>query len=81
MQNEIYWIYNRLIDDTKRESLLQYEDFVKIKIGKVLKAFKRDKMDIPMFAKYRKYEYMKELFESDVWAIFNLDIEYGKFKQ
>lgn len=34
-----------------------------------------------MFAKYRKYEYMKDLFESDVWAIFNLDIEYGKFQQ
>jgi len=36
-------------------------------------------MDIPMIAKYRKYEYIGGLEESDVWAIFNLDLEYGKF--
>lgn len=34
-----------------------------------------------MIAKYRKYDYMKELVEDDVWLIFNLDLEYGKFQQ
>ena len=32
-----------------------------------------------MIIKYRKYLYHPELSESDVWLIFNLDIEYGKF--
>jgi transcriptional accessory protein Tex/SPT6 len=36
-------------------------------------------LDIPMVTMYRKYEFQKELDESDVWTIFNLDIEYGKY--
>lgn len=79
--NEVEWVYNRLIDDTKRDNLLHYEDQVKVKIAKVIRYFRKEYYDVPMFAKYRKYEYMRDLFESDVWAIFNLDIEYGKFQQ
>lgn len=67
------------MDDTIRENLMHYEEQVKNKIGKVIRSFRKEYYDVTMFAKYRKYEYMKELFESDVWAIFNLDIEYGKF--
>jgi hypothetical protein len=77
--HETEWIYHRLIDDTRRENLLHYEDQVKTKISKVIKYFRKDYMDIPMIAKYRKYEYMRDLIEQDVWAIFNLDLEYGKF--
>jgi hypothetical protein len=42
--------------------------------------FRIDHYDIPMITKYRKYEYQKDLDEKDVWTIFNLDIEYGKFQ-
>lgn len=36
------------------------------------------KLDVPMIVKYRKFEYASELDEKAVWAIFNLDQEYGK---
>jgi hypothetical protein len=42
--------------------------------------FRTEFLDIPMITKYRKFEYMKELDERDVWHIFNLDLEYGKYK-
>jgi len=37
-------------------------------------------LDVPLIAKYRKYNYANELDEQDVWLVFNLDIDYGKFK-
>lgn len=43
--------------------------------------FRTEYLDVPMITKYRKFEYTKELDETDVWHIFNLDIEYGKYKQ
>jgi hypothetical protein len=36
-------------------------------------------LDIPMITMYRKYEFLKDLSEEDVWTVFNLDLEYGKF--
>jgi len=36
-------------------------------------------MDIPYIAKYRKYDWNKDFQEEDVWSVFNLDLEYGKF--
>lgn len=41
---------------------------------------KKDYFDVPYITEYRKIDYMKELDADDVWAIFNLDIEYGKFQ-
>lgn len=35
--------------------------------------------DIPMIARYRQYEFKPELDENEIWDIFNLDIEFGKF--
>jgi len=32
-----------------------------------------------MITMYRKYEFTKDLTEEDVWTVFNLDQEYGKF--
>lgn len=33
-----------------------------------------------MIEKYRKYDYKNELESEDIWQIFNLDLEYGKFQ-
>lgn len=33
-----------------------------------------------MISKYRKYDYSNELNDQDVWKIYNLDLEYGKFQ-
>lgn len=51
------------------------------KIKTVLNMIRKDYLDIPMIAKYRKYEYLYELNEDDIWQIFNLELEYGKFQQ
>lgn len=64
---ETEFIFNRLVDITKREALLQYEDTVKKKIRKIITYLRKDYLDVPMIAKYRKYDYMKELNEQDVW--------------
>lgn len=79
--NEVEWIYQRLCEEQKRESLLQQDQQVKNKIRKVLRNFRAEFMDIPYVVKYRKFEYKKELMEDDIWAIFNLDLEYGRFQE
>ncbi len=60
---------------------MHHENIVRTKISVVLRNFRKkpDALDIPMIVKYRKQDYMSELNESDIWAIFNLDLEYGKF--
>ena len=74
-------MFNRLVDITQREELLQYEDAVKKKIQRVIEQIRKEYLDVQMIVKYRKYEYMKELSDQDVWIIFDLDLEYGKFEQ
>jgi transcriptional accessory protein Tex/SPT6 len=68
-----------MVDETRRENLLSIEDLVKERIYKIIHQFRCDYMDIPYIAKYRKFEWSKELIEEDVWNILNLDLEYGKF--
>jgi hypothetical protein len=46
----------------------------------ILDLFRKEYLDVPMIARYRKYLYNKVLTEDDVWLIFNLDSEYGKFR-
>jgi hypothetical protein len=36
--------------------------------------------DIPYIIRYRLYELSPELESKDIWKIFNLDIEFGKFQ-
>ncbi|CDW91618.1 transcription elongation factor spt6 [Stylonychia lemnae] len=79
--NEVDWILHRIVDDTKRDNLLHYEDQVKTKIAQIIKYFRCDYMDIPYISKYRKFEFAKYLNEQDIWTIYNLDLEYGKFQQ
>jgi transcription elongation factor SPT6 len=50
-----------------------------VKIGKVLKLFRCENCDVPYITRYRQNELIPELEPDDVWRIFNLDIEYGKF--
>jgi transcriptional accessory protein Tex/SPT6 len=53
---------------------------IKAKIALVLKLFRVEKCDIPYITRYRQNELIPELEPHDVWTIFNLDIEYGKFQ-
>jgi len=69
-----------MVDETRRENLLSIEEQVKTKIVKIIKQFRCEYMDIPYIAKYRKYDWNKDLQEEDVWNIFNYDLEYGKFQ-
>ena len=67
-------------DESKRKDMIYDTTHVKKKIQKVLRMFRVEHLDIPMITKYRRFEYMKELDDHDVWTIFNLDLEYAKFK-
>ena len=42
--------------------------------------FRSENCDIPYITRYRHSELIPELQPHDVWRIFNLDIEYGKFQ-
>jgi hypothetical protein len=79
IQHETEFIFNRMLDITNSETLLSNEDSAKKKISLVLRMMRVEYLDIPMIAKYRKYQYMKEINEEDIWIIYNLDLEYGKF--
>ena len=81
LYQETEYVYTRLVDMTNRDELLHYEEQAKKKIRRVLTYFRKDYLDVMMVAKYRKYDYMSELQEEDVWRVFNLDLEYGKFQQ
>ena len=38
-------------------------------------------LDIPMIAKYRKYQYADDLDEEAVWHVWSMDQEYAKFQR
>jgi len=81
LQQEADWVFERLLEDPKKRDLIINGAMAKKKIFKVLRMFRTEFYDIPMITKYRKFEYTKDLEEEDVWIIFNLDLEYGKFNQ
>ena len=64
----------------KYSRLLRQKD-AKVRIFKVLSLIRKKCYDVPMVAKYRKYEYAEELDEDAIWIIFNLDQEFGKFQR
>lgn len=64
----------------KYSRLLRQKD-AKQKIYKVLSLLRKKLYDVPMIAKYRKYEYADELDEEAIWIIYGLDQEYGKFQR
>ena len=70
---------DRLIKEKSTQSLVQNSEIVKQKILSILAFFRLDHFDIPMITMYRKYVFLKDLQEEDVWSVFNLDLEYGKF--
>jgi transcriptional accessory protein Tex/SPT6 len=53
---------------------------IKSKILKVLRFLRSEKFDVPYITRYRQDELIPDLQPEDVWKIFNLDIEYGKFQ-
>jgi hypothetical protein len=65
--------------------MLNQEGLVKEKIHEILKLMRSEESynDVPMVAKYCKYEYEagEILQERHIYMIHNLDIEYGKFKE
>lgn len=83
IETESEWIFNIIIDSleqSKEQSFASKIQEVKKKICKVLKFFRCESLDIPFITKYRQNELIPELTANDVWKIFNLDIEYGKFQ-
>lgn len=83
IETESEWIFNIIIDSleqSKEQSFASKIQEVKKKICKVLKFFRCESLDIPFITKYRQNELIPELTPNDVWKIFSLDIEYGKFQ-
>ena len=77
LTKESQWIFNAIIVELKYQNPEKFEE-IKTKIQRVLKMFKKDKMDIPYINRYCRAKLIPELEQKDVWRIFNLDIEYGK---
>ena len=43
--------------------------------------FMRDQhLDVPFIARYRSYEYRRGLQEADIWTIFQLEQEFGRYR-
>lgn len=78
LAEETKWIFERLEKEKIRNFDKPHE--VQEKIQLVLECFRIQKYDIPMIMKHRKSHYRPVLEENDVQLIFNLDIEFGKFK-
>mmetsp|Transcript_22818 Transcript_22818/g.22049 ORF Transcript_22818/g.22049 Transcript_22818/m.22049 type:complete len:137 (+) Transcript_22818:710-1120(+) len=78
LEREASWVFERMVMEKRNEFQVNAEP-TKKKIFNVLKMIHKEFFDIPMIVKYRKHEYGLELEGEDVWTIFNLDLEYGKF--
>lgn len=81
LMKEAQWIFDLIIGETKYYQNIEKFGEIKTKIFKVLKMFKKDKIDIPFINRYGRAELIPELEQKDVWRIFNLDIEYGKLQE
>ena len=94
LHEEAEWVLDRLTsyqtmqssDRADQESTYKYSRLLrqkdaKVRIFKVLSLIRKKLYDVPMVAKYRKYEYAEELDEDAIWIIFNLDQEFGKFQR
>jgi hypothetical protein len=79
LAEEARWIFDRFTNERGRTDFHQNRDVITKKIMKLLSLFRHEHLDIPMITMYRKYEFTKDLTEEDVWVVFTLDQEYGKF--
>jgi hypothetical protein len=83
IEKEAEWIFNIIIESLSiagDQQFAQKISEIKAKIAKVLTLFRCDNCDIPYITRYRQNELIPELESNDVWKIFNLDVEYGKFQ-
>ena len=83
IEKEAEWIFNIIIESLSiagDQQFAQKISDIKAKIAKVLTLFRCDNCDVPYITRYRQNELIPELEPNDVWRIFNLDIEYGKFQ-
>lgn len=79
------YIFDRMAKLTQTEQLmLNQERLIKDKIHTIIKLMRSSETynDVPMVAKYCKYEYEAGniLHERHVYMVHKLDIEYGKFR-
>lgn len=82
IDKEAEWIFNIMIESLSiagDQQFAQNIQKIKEKIARVLTLFRCENCDIPYITRYRHNELIPELEPADVWKIFNLDIEYGKF--
>ena len=85
LREEAYWIFGNItesLEDSKESNQSQKQKIKDIqeKIMKTLSFFKNDQLDVPEITKYHKSKLLPEITPSEVWRIFNLDIEYGNFE-
>lgn len=67
--NEAGYIFNRLVNIKDSSNFLMKEDVIRQKLILILGYLRKDYLDVPMIAKYRKYEYQNPLEEDDIWLI------------
>jgi transcriptional accessory protein Tex/SPT6 len=53
---------------------------VKDSIKNVLLFMREQHYDVPFIARYRSYEYRRGLEEEDIWTIFQLEQEFGRYR-
>lgn len=83
LNEEAYWIFGNItesLEASKDTNQTQKIKDIQEKIQKTLNLFRCDLLDIPEIIKYRQALLSPEIEPADVWRIFNLDIEYGKFE-
>lgn len=83
IDDEATWIFDNHIDSLSASRdmiLVQKIQDIKMKIGKVLEYIRCMNYDVPYITRYKMHDLSPELEPKDVWFIFNIDIEYGKFQ-
>ena len=81
LRNEAKWIYESLLFQNHLRPEAKESSEIQEKIQKVLNFFRKENKDIPYITVYHQHELWPELVADDVWRIFNLDQEFGKFTQ
>ena len=83
IDDEATWIFDNHINSLSASRdmiLVQKIQDIKIKIQQVLEYIRCMNYDVPYITRYKMHDLSPELEPRDVWFIFNIDIEYGKFQ-
>ena len=84
IEDEATWIFDNhtnSLSASRDMILVRNIQEIKMKIQQVIEYIRCEKYqyDVPYITRYKMHELSPELEPKDVWFIFNIDIEYGKF--